>query len=57
MANSIDKSRKKMNILVLSQNDNINVNNNIIRAKNIICPECHEDIKMNINNYKFFKFF
>ena len=52
MANSIDKSRKKMNILVISQNDNINVNNNIIRAKNIICPECHDDIKMNINNYK-----
>ena len=50
MANSMDKIRKKMNILVISQDDNINDINNIIRAKNIICPECNEDIKMNINN-------
>ena len=52
MANSMDKKRKKMNILVISQDNNINDNNNIIRSKNIICPECNEDIKMKINNYK-----
>ena len=56
MANSMDKIRKKMNILVISQDDNINDINNIIRAKNIICPECNEDIKMNINNYKIYLF-
>ena len=52
MANSMDKIRKKMNILVISQDDNINNNNNIIKSKNIICPECNEDIKIKINNYK-----
>ena len=52
MANSMDKIRKKMNILVISQDDTIIDNNNIIRSKNIICPECNEDIKMKINNYK-----
>ena len=50
MANSMDKKRKKMNILVISQDDTIIDNNNIIRSKNIICPECNEDIKMKINN-------
>ena len=52
-ANNIDKERKKMNILVLSDEDNSNNNNILIRAKNIICPECFEDIKIKrINNYK-----
>ena len=52
MANSYDKTRKKMNILVII-NENINNNNILIKSKNIICPECGLDIKINkINNYK-----
>ena len=52
MANSLDKERKKMNILVYSNDENINDNSMIIRSKNIICPKCNEDIKMRIYNYK-----
>ena len=52
MANSIDKQRKKMNILVLD-NENINDNNkNIIKSKNIICPECGDNIRIEIKNFK-----
>ena len=51
MANSLDKTRKKMNILVIN-NEKINEKNIMIKSKNIICPECGEDIKMKINNYK-----
>ena len=52
MANSIDKQRKKMNILVID-NDNINDNNkNIIKSKNIICPECGDNIRIEIKNFK-----
>ena len=52
MANSIDKQRKKMNILVLELNADNNDDNKIIKSKNIICPECNENIKMKIENYK-----
>ena len=52
MANSFDKTRKKMSILVFDiDNDNIN-DNTKIKSKKIICPECNEDIKMNIKDYK-----
>ena len=52
MANSYDKTRKKMNILVIA-NDTINNKDELIRAKNIICPKCGEDIKIkDIENYK-----
>ena len=47
MANSLDKTRKKMNILVI--NNTIEDNNDkdaLVRAKNIICPKCGEDIKI-----------
>ena len=51
MANSLDKTRKKMSILVydIANNDE---NKSKIKSKNIICPKCNEDIKMNIKNYK-----
>ena len=51
MANSLDKVRKKMNILV---NDIIDENEkkSIIKTKNIICPKCYENAKIKINNYK-----
>ncbi len=51
MANSIDKSRKKMNILVIN-NKTINNNKSKIKSKNIICPQCNEDIRINIKNYR-----
>ena len=51
MANSLDKERKKMNILIIN-NENVNTNDYMIRSKNIICPTCGEDIKIKINNYK-----
>ena len=35
MANSLDKARKKMNILVISNDKDV-----LIKAKNIICPKC-----------------
>jgi len=50
MANSIDKERKKMKILILSSEKQDN-NKKFIRPKNIICPECGEDIKIKIENY------
>ena len=52
IANKNDKERKKMNILVMG-NDNINNNQIMVRSKNIICPKCGEDIKIEFNeNYK-----
>ena len=50
-ANELDKNRKKMNILVINNNEN---NNDIkpIISKEIICPECKENILMDINNFK-----
>ena len=51
IANSFDKSRKKMSVLVYD-NDTINKNNSKIKSKNIICPKCYEQTKMNIQNYK-----
>ena len=53
MANSIDKQRKKMNILVIN-NENINCNNkeSLIKSKNIICPECGDNIRIEIKNFK-----
>ena len=52
-ANQTDKIRNKMNILV---NDIIlNKEKEIIKkSKNVICPICHECIKMDIKSYKIF---
>ena len=56
MANSYDKTRKKMNILVISNNIE-NDNNTLIKSKNIICPKCGEDIKIKtIENFKIYLF-
>ena len=52
MANSLDKSRKKMNILVIDK-ENSNNDIKLIRAKNVICPKCKENIKLKIeDDYK-----
>ena len=50
-ANELDKNRNKMNILVQSKNDDINEIKEII-SKDIICPECGENILINIKDYK-----
>ena len=53
IANSYDKTRKKMDILVIDNNTKDKDDNALIRSKNIICPDCGEDIKIkNIENYK-----
>ena len=53
IANSEDKRRNKMNFLVVEaiipiQNQTEDI---IIKSKNIICPECKEDIKISIDDY------
>ena len=51
MANSIDKERKKMNIIVVSIEENDD-DKKLVRPKNIICPDCGEDIIIKFENYK-----
>ena len=50
-ANSLDKERNKMNILVYD-NNNINKNNSLIVSKDVICPKCGEICRIKINDYK-----
>ena len=54
IVNTFDKARKKMNILVINNNIKDNENNNtMVKAKDIICPKCGEQIKIKkIENYK-----
>ena len=47
MANKEDKIRKSIIIIVLEIKDE-----DIIKSKNIICPICKENIKMDIKDYK-----
>ena len=49
--NEEDKKRNIMNILV---NENIKtiINEKKIKSKEIICPNCNENILININEYK-----
>ena len=51
IANREDKGRSKMNIIVFENEFEINTND-IIKSKNIICPDCKENIKMDIKDYK-----
>ena len=54
MANPEDKTRNIMNILVnaYEPEEAYNIRDNfLIRSKNIICPECKEDIKFDIDGY------
>ena len=50
ISNEKDRKRNIMNILVLEFNSIIK-NKNIIKSKYIICPECSENIKINIDDY------
>ena len=49
MANSSDKEKKKMTIFVVDKDED-NLIESIIKSKDIICPQCHENIKMSIKN-------
>ena len=44
VANKEDLKRNKMDILVYEKD--------LIKSKEIICPECNENIRINFNNYK-----
>ena len=50
-ANSLDKERKKMCIIV-EDYDNDPQPISLVKSKNIICPKCKEKAIININNYK-----
>ena len=50
--NSEDKKRNKMNILVIQDEEQVqSQQDSIIKSKNIICPECNEDIKFKVEDY------
>ena len=50
VSNNIDKERKRMDILVISQNDmnDDNDSKDSIKSKEIICNDCKELCKINI---------
>ena len=53
MANSTDKGRRLMKVLVYNNNDDINkINNFVIKSNNVICPKCGRNIRLKLNNYK-----
>ena len=53
IATKIDKERKKMTLLAYEINTNLDVeHNNLIKSKEIICPDCGENTIMHIKNYK-----
>ena len=52
-ANELDRNRKKMNILVKSNDDNDKEIKEMI-SKNIICPECGENILIDIKDFKIY---
>ena len=49
--NEFDKNRKIMNIVIGVDNKSI-MTENIILSKDVICPECGENILFNIKDYK-----
>ena len=49
--NEEDKSRNIINILV-NENNQTNINDNILKSKEIICPKCSENILIKIDEYK-----
>ena len=51
IANLEDKKRNKMNILVYENEPEI-IHKDKIKSKNIICPKCNENIKMDLKDYK-----
>ena len=51
ISNEEDKKRNIINVLVEEINKTV-INNNIIKSKDIICPQCKEEILIKINDYK-----
>ena len=51
IANSEDKKRKKMSVLIFDNEMDVK-EKDIIKSKNIICPKCYENIYMDIKDYK-----
>ena len=55
-ANPIDNERNEMNILVYEIQKNSDIQkyrkNIIVKSKEIICPECDEDCRMSIKDFK-----
>ena len=52
LVNDLDKNRNQMSVIV---NDNQNIDQDILtlkKSKNIICPECNENIRISIVDYK-----
>ena len=52
LVNDLDKNRNQMSVIV---NDNQNIDQDIPtlkKSKNIICPECNENIRISIVDYK-----
>ena len=49
--NAEDKKRNKMSVLVFESEFEVK-EKDIIKSKNIICPECKENMKMEIKDYK-----
>ena len=53
LATNIDKERGKITLLVYEADQNLNEDeNNLIKSKEIICPECGEHNIIKIKNYK-----
>ena len=50
-ANDFDKNRKKMNILVTNDEENKSENKKIV-SNDIICPDCNENILIDIKDFK-----
>ena len=46
-----NKNRKKMNIIVTQSDEDKSENKKVV-SKDIICPECKENILIDINNFK-----
>ena len=51
--NALDKDKNEMNILVYEKiNTKINENDNFIKSKEIICPKCFENCRIQFNDFK-----
>ena len=53
-ANKIDKMNKKMSIIAVDFIDDNKYIKNLKKSKNIICPECNENIRIKIYGQKIF---
>ena len=51
-ANIFDKDRKTMNIVVRDEIDEEVKEKTFMKANRVICPECYEDSKIEIKDYK-----